>query len=82
MIQLNQIYYVFELLETVSRECYYIYNNIHDCMARETQIIVRVRPEEKERLQAEAQRRGLSMSEVIRDYIKRLPKLAREKQES
>lgn len=43
-------------------------------MTRETQIIVRVRPEEKQRLQAEAQRRGVSMSEVIRDYIKRLPK--------
>ncbi len=43
-------------------------------MTRESHIIVRVKPDEKERLRAEATRRGVSMSEVLRDYIKRLPK--------
>ncbi len=35
---------------------------------------VRLNDNEKARLQQEADRRGVSMSEVIKDYIKRLPK--------
>lgn len=42
-------------------------------MSRIERIIIRVTSEEKERLQAEAERRSLSMSEILRDYIKRLP---------
>lgn len=36
---------------------------------------VRLNDNEKARLQKEANRRGVSMSEVIKDYIKRLPKV-------
>ncbi|QIZ70633.1 ribbon-helix-helix protein, CopG family [Oxynema aestuarii] len=43
-------------------------------MARDELLQIRLTAQEKERLQAEADRRGVSMSEVIRDYIKRLPK--------
>ena len=35
---------------------------------------IRLNSQELERLKAEAQRRDVSMSEVIRDYIKRMPK--------
>lgn len=35
---------------------------------------VRLNDNEKARLQQEADLRGVSMSEVIKDYIKRLPK--------
>lgn len=41
-------------------------------MAREYMLRVRLTEQEKERLQAEADRRGVSMSEVIQDYCKRL----------
>lgn len=47
--------------------------NIIADMSRLERIIVRVTSEEKERLHAEAKRRNLSMSEILRDYIKRLP---------
>jgi antitoxin component of RelBE/YafQ-DinJ toxin-antitoxin module len=43
-------------------------------MARKEVLVIRVLEDEKKRLEAEASRRGVSMSEVIRDYIKRLPK--------
>jgi len=42
-------------------------------MSRSKAIKVRVTEQELERLQAEANRRGVSMSEVIRDCIKCLP---------
>ncbi|HIK08710.1 MAG TPA: ribbon-helix-helix protein, CopG family [Oscillatoriaceae cyanobacterium M33_DOE_052] len=42
-------------------------------MAREELLQIRLTKKEKDRLQAEAESRGVSMSEVIRDYIKRLP---------
>lgn len=48
--------------------------NIIAEMSRLERIIIRVTTEEKERLQAEAIRRSLSMSEILRDYIKQLPK--------
>lgn len=48
--------------------------NIIAEMSRLERIIIRVTSEEKERLQAEAVRRSLSMSEILRDYIKQLPK--------
>ncbi|AFY82024.1 MULTISPECIES: ribbon-helix-helix protein, CopG family [Oscillatoriales] len=35
---------------------------------------IRLNTQELDRLKAEAERRELSMSEVIRDYIKRMPK--------
>jgi antitoxin component of RelBE/YafQ-DinJ toxin-antitoxin module len=41
---------------------------------REYMLRVRLNDNEKARLQQEADRRGVSMSEVIKDYIKRLPK--------
>lgn len=47
--------------------------NIVADMSRLERIIIRVTNEEKERLQAEAKKRSLSMSELLRDYIKRLP---------
>jgi hypothetical protein len=43
-------------------------------MARDTSFIVRLTMDEKQRLKAEADRRGVTMSEVIQDYCKRLPK--------
>lgn len=43
-------------------------------MARNELLQIRLTGQEKERLQAEAERREVSMSEVIRDYIKKLPK--------
>lgn len=42
---------------------------------REYMLRVRLNDNEKARLQKEANRRGVSMSEVIKDYIKRLPKV-------
>ncbi|MCT7955220.1 ribbon-helix-helix protein, CopG family [Laspinema palackyanum] len=47
-------------------------------MARDELLQIRISTQEKERLQLEAERRGVSMSEVIRDYIKRLPKSKKE----
>jgi antitoxin component of RelBE/YafQ-DinJ toxin-antitoxin module len=44
-------------------------------MARKELLQIRLTGDEKERLHAEAERREISMSEVIRDYIKRLPKI-------
>jgi predicted DNA-binding protein len=46
---------------------------VHD-MAREEQLKVRLTKEEMERLEAYAKSKGYSKSEVIRDYIKRLPR--------
>lgn len=34
---------------------------------------VRLSDQEKQKLQKEADRKGISMSEVIRDYVKQLP---------
>ncbi len=43
-------------------------------MAREFSLRVRLTEDEKQRLKAEADRRSVTMSEVIQDYCKRLPK--------
>ena len=43
-------------------------------MAREFSLRVRLTEDEKNRLKAEADRRSVTMSEVIQDYCKRLPK--------
>ncbi|MBO0347783.1 ribbon-helix-helix protein, CopG family [Phormidium pseudopriestleyi FRX01] len=43
-------------------------------MARDYMLRIRLNTQELDRLKAEAERRELSMSEVIRDYIKRMPK--------
>lgn len=43
-------------------------------MAREFSLRVRLTEDEKNRLKAEADRRNVTMSEVIQDYCKRLPK--------
>ncbi|NER33604.1 MAG: ribbon-helix-helix protein, CopG family [Oscillatoria sp. SIO1A7] len=43
-------------------------------MARDYMLRIRLNSQELERLKAEAERRDVSMSEVIRDYIKRMPK--------
>ena len=43
-------------------------------MPRDISFIVRLTVDEKQRLKAEAARRGVTMSEVIQDYCKRLPK--------
>jgi hypothetical protein len=42
-------------------------------MARDKRIQVRLNNQEWEKLYAEAQRREMGMSEVLRDYIKNLP---------
>ena len=44
-------------------------------MAREFSLKVRLTLDEKQRLKAEADRRGVTMSEVMQDYCKRLPKV-------
>lgn len=43
-------------------------------MSREFSLRVRLTEDEKNRLKAEADRRNVTMSEVIQDYCKRLPK--------
>lgn len=43
-------------------------------MARDFSLKVRLTEDEKNRLKAEADRRNVTMSEVIQDYCKRLPK--------
>jgi len=43
-------------------------------MSRSYTLKVRLTTDEKERLQYEALKREISMSEVIQDYIKQLPK--------
>ena len=43
-------------------------------MAREHSLRVRLTEDEKSRLQYAAKQRGVSMSEIIQDYCKRLPK--------
>lgn len=43
-------------------------------MPRNYMLRIRLNTQELERLKAVAQTRQVSMSEVIRDYIKRLPK--------
>ena len=43
-------------------------------MPREFSLRVRLTEDEKQRLHAEANRRGVTMSEVIQDYCKRLAK--------
>lgn len=47
----------------------------HNTMAREFNLKVRLTEDEKNRLKGEADRRSVSMSEVIQDYCKRLPKV-------
>lgn len=47
----------------------------HGTMAREFNLKVRLTEDEKNRLKAEADRRNVTMSEVIQDYCKRLPKV-------
>jgi antitoxin component of RelBE/YafQ-DinJ toxin-antitoxin module len=42
-------------------------------MARTNKVIVRLTDQEKEKLKKEAERLGVSMSEVVQDSIKRLP---------
>lgn len=42
-------------------------------MARTLQVIVRLNPREKQKLKDYAEYLGVSMSEVIQDYIKSLP---------
>lgn len=42
-------------------------------MARTNKVIVRVTDREKEKLQKEAERLGVSMSEIVQDWIKQLP---------
>lgn len=44
-------------------------------MAREFNLKVRLTEDEKQRLRAEADRRNVTMSEVVQDYCKRLPKV-------
>jgi predicted DNA binding CopG/RHH family protein len=44
-------------------------------MARDKSIKIRLTEDELERIQAYAESKGFSVSEVIRDYIKRLPKI-------
>ncbi|XWK88136.1 MAG: ribbon-helix-helix protein, CopG family [Phormidium sp.] len=44
-------------------------------MARDKSIKVRLTEEEFERISVYAKSKGFSVSEVIRDYIKRLPKV-------
>ncbi len=45
-----------------------------DTITREYSLRVRLTEDEKSRLQYAAQQRGVSMSEIIQDYCKRLPK--------
>jgi hypothetical protein len=42
-------------------------------MARTNKVIVRLTDQEKAKLQAEAQKKGVSMSEIVQDFIKQLP---------
>jgi antitoxin component of RelBE/YafQ-DinJ toxin-antitoxin module len=42
-------------------------------MARTNKVIVRLTDGEKEKLKKEAERLGVSMSEVVQDWIKQLP---------
>ena len=46
----------------------------HKAMSRDFSLKVRLTEDEKNRLKAEADRRNVTMSEVIQDYCKRLPK--------
>ena len=43
-------------------------------MKRTKHIILQLRPVEKDKIQQVAKSRGVSPSELIRDYIKQLPK--------
>ncbi len=43
-------------------------------MARKQRLMIRLTEDEKQRLQYAAQVKGVSMSEIIQDYCKRLPK--------
>ncbi len=42
-------------------------------MARTNKVIVRLTDQEKEKLRKESERLGVSMSEVVQDWIKQLP---------
>lgn len=44
-------------------------------MVKEFTLRVRLTEHEKLRLKAEAEKRGVTMSEIIQDYCKRLPKV-------
>ena len=43
-------------------------------MARKQRLMIRLTDDEKQRLEYAAKRKGVSMSELIQDYCKRLPK--------
>ncbi len=51
-------------------------------MTRKHSLRVRLTEDEKSRLQYAAQQRGVSMSEIIQDYCKRLPKPPKNKAEA
>ena len=51
-------------------------------MTREYSLRVRLTEDEKSRLQYAAQQRGVSMSEIIQDHCKRLPKPPKIKKEA
>ena len=50
-------------------------------MARTFSLRVRLTEDEKNRLKAEADRRSVTMSEVIQDYCKRLPSVKSQNRE-
>ncbi len=43
-------------------------------MTRKQRLMIRLTDDEKQRLEYAAKRKGVSMSELIQDYCKRLPK--------
>ena len=51
-------------------------------MAREYSLRVRLTEDEKSRLKYAAQQSGVSMSEIIQDYCKRLPKAPKSKKDA
>ncbi len=51
-------------------------------MTREYSLRVRLTEDEKSRLKYAAQQRGVSMSEIIQDYCKRLPKAPKSKKDA
>ncbi|MGK7935634.1 MAG: hypothetical protein AB4206_07495 [Xenococcaceae cyanobacterium] len=51
-------------------------------MTREYSLRVRLTEDEKSRLQYAAKQRGVSMSEIIQDYCKRLPKPPKPKKDA
>ena len=51
-------------------------------MTRKHSLRVRLTEDEKSRLQYAAEQRGVSMSEIIQDYCKRLPKPPKNKKDA